>query len=337
MAYNKTTWKDRAVEKPKTFAKQDNPDGTITLIPSPGTIVEEGTPVNAANMNKIENKLEDLDTNKLGLSGVSYQAFIEKINAVALDGALGLFNEEYITSIGFQLFMYARFEGETSPFTNLKNQNTLNDCLMNSGSFAEIQASPSIKSLLESSSGGFAKYMAKVGGVDTSTINSIEDLANDSSAMSGIAANAELSIGIAQNSEVCSIFANSAIATEKMFGSSVFRMEMFENFQKCEIFLNNPISFNKLIDISTYQNNTGKNTTVVHTNNNSVILRSLQSYNLDYGTVNPPGTVGYTNEGGSGTVTTSGDLKIKAFGVYTSSGSRNNNTGTRTVNYIELV
>ena len=35
-------WKDRAVEKPRTFTIQNNPDGTVTLIPAPGTIVEPG-------------------------------------------------------------------------------------------------------------------------------------------------------------------------------------------------------------------------------------------------------------------------------------------------------
>lgn len=58
MAYEKTTWKDRAVERPRTFTIQNNPDGTITLIPAPGVIVEEGTTVNAVNMNKIENGIE---------------------------------------------------------------------------------------------------------------------------------------------------------------------------------------------------------------------------------------------------------------------------------------
>jgi hypothetical protein len=54
MAYTPTTWKDRSVEKPRTYNEVANGDGTITLNPSPGTIYEAGTPVNAANMNKIE-------------------------------------------------------------------------------------------------------------------------------------------------------------------------------------------------------------------------------------------------------------------------------------------
>lgn len=47
-------WQDRLVEKPRTFTIQNNPDGTITLIPAPGDIIQEGTPVNAAGLNGIE-------------------------------------------------------------------------------------------------------------------------------------------------------------------------------------------------------------------------------------------------------------------------------------------
>ncbi|KRQ86063.1 hypothetical protein ABG79_02195 [Caloramator mitchellensis] len=52
--YNKTLWKDRIVEKPRTYQVQNNSDGTITLIPTEGTIVEAGTPITAYNLNKIE-------------------------------------------------------------------------------------------------------------------------------------------------------------------------------------------------------------------------------------------------------------------------------------------
>jgi len=55
--YTPTQWKDRIVEKPRTFQVQNNPDSTITLIPAPGTVVQEGTPVNATNLNKLEQGL----------------------------------------------------------------------------------------------------------------------------------------------------------------------------------------------------------------------------------------------------------------------------------------
>jgi hypothetical protein len=54
MGYPVTEWKDRTVENPRTYTMLDNGDGTYTLIPAPGTVYEEGTPVSAALMNKIE-------------------------------------------------------------------------------------------------------------------------------------------------------------------------------------------------------------------------------------------------------------------------------------------
>lgn len=50
-------WQDRIVENPRTFTVQNNADGTITLIPAPGQIIQAGTPVNAANLNGIETDL----------------------------------------------------------------------------------------------------------------------------------------------------------------------------------------------------------------------------------------------------------------------------------------
>jgi hypothetical protein len=54
MPYTKTDWKDRIVQKPQTYTMVTNPDGTVTLTPAPGTVTQEGTPLNAANLNKIE-------------------------------------------------------------------------------------------------------------------------------------------------------------------------------------------------------------------------------------------------------------------------------------------
>lgn len=57
MAYTPTEWKDRIVQNPRTFQIQNNADGTVTLTPKPGTVVQEGTPVNATNLNNIEQGL----------------------------------------------------------------------------------------------------------------------------------------------------------------------------------------------------------------------------------------------------------------------------------------
>lgn len=65
MTYQKTTWKNKLVERPGTFTFRQNADGSVTLLPSEGKVIEAGTPVNAENMNKIENFLEELDKRKI--------------------------------------------------------------------------------------------------------------------------------------------------------------------------------------------------------------------------------------------------------------------------------
>lgn len=57
MAYTPTNWKDRDVQNPRTYSVRENEDGTVTLFDAPGEIYEQGTPVNAANLNKIEEEL----------------------------------------------------------------------------------------------------------------------------------------------------------------------------------------------------------------------------------------------------------------------------------------
>ena len=59
MAYEKMNWKDRIVERPNTFRAQNNPDGTVTLIPEPGTIIQAGTPLSATILNQREEKIKE--------------------------------------------------------------------------------------------------------------------------------------------------------------------------------------------------------------------------------------------------------------------------------------
>lgn len=52
MAYIKTEWKDRIVEYPNRYTDQN---GVVHILsPSPGIITEEGTPITAVDMNKLE-------------------------------------------------------------------------------------------------------------------------------------------------------------------------------------------------------------------------------------------------------------------------------------------
>jgi len=54
MVYERTIWKNREVEYPRRYIITDNGDGTVTIEPSPGNVLEPGTPIIASNMNNIE-------------------------------------------------------------------------------------------------------------------------------------------------------------------------------------------------------------------------------------------------------------------------------------------
>lgn len=57
--YTKTNWSDRVVQNPSTYTMRNNSDGTITLIPAPGTVQSSGTPIKAEYLNNIEKGIED--------------------------------------------------------------------------------------------------------------------------------------------------------------------------------------------------------------------------------------------------------------------------------------
>lgn len=54
MPYVPTNWVNREVEKPRTYILQNNGDGTTTLIPAEGDIINWGTPIIAENLNNME-------------------------------------------------------------------------------------------------------------------------------------------------------------------------------------------------------------------------------------------------------------------------------------------
>lgn len=87
MAYAKTTWKDRNVQYPNRFTKTDNADGTVTLNVAQGSIIEQGTPVNAANLNNIELGVEAIsDATYFKEVGGSATAITVNINTQLVDG-----------------------------------------------------------------------------------------------------------------------------------------------------------------------------------------------------------------------------------------------------------
>lgn len=68
MAYVKNTWRDQEVERPKTYEMTNNTDGSVTLTDSFGLVSELGTPVNADNMNHIEEGIAGCDLRKHNLT-----------------------------------------------------------------------------------------------------------------------------------------------------------------------------------------------------------------------------------------------------------------------------
>lgn len=98
MAYDKTIWKDRVVQRPRTYIETANPDGSITHIPSEGTVTEAGTPVNATNLNKIENELyrlgtQDASTSQKGIVQLIDNATSTSTSLVPTANALKVVND----------------------------------------------------------------------------------------------------------------------------------------------------------------------------------------------------------------------------------------------------
>lgn len=87
MAYSKTTWKDRNVQFPNRFTKIDNADGTTTLNVAQGSIIEQGTPVNATNLNNMELGIEAVsDATYFKEVGGSATAITVNLNTTLVDG-----------------------------------------------------------------------------------------------------------------------------------------------------------------------------------------------------------------------------------------------------------
>lgn len=59
MGYIPVSWKDRRVERPRTFTQVMNSDGSRTDTPAPGEIQEPGTQLSATNFNHVEDGILD--------------------------------------------------------------------------------------------------------------------------------------------------------------------------------------------------------------------------------------------------------------------------------------
>jgi hypothetical protein len=104
MAYIPTTWENREVEKPRTYTMTDNGDGTITLTPAEGQIFVTGTPLDAANLNHMEEGIEN-----------SVQRTADNL---VFDGELIVKKNITIDSIGYDLIFNAGRPNNTRIFWN---------------------------------------------------------------------------------------------------------------------------------------------------------------------------------------------------------------------------
>ncbi|MBQ6960881.1 MAG: hypothetical protein IJP78_07900 [Clostridia bacterium] len=59
ITYTAVNWKNRVVQRPRTYTETTNQDGSRTDTPAPGTVVQAGTPINQANLGKMEKGIAD--------------------------------------------------------------------------------------------------------------------------------------------------------------------------------------------------------------------------------------------------------------------------------------
>lgn len=95
MPYPQTDWKDHVPQYPQRVRLVDNGDGTYNIVPEPGEIVQQGTPMSATNFNNMEggigaaNSLADLLYSfmllKLGHSGKTLEGLDDELRAAISD------------------------------------------------------------------------------------------------------------------------------------------------------------------------------------------------------------------------------------------------------------
>ena len=57
--YDKYTWEDRIVARPRTYDHETNADDSVTHTPNPGEVIQTGTPIGAEKLNHMEQGIAD--------------------------------------------------------------------------------------------------------------------------------------------------------------------------------------------------------------------------------------------------------------------------------------
>lgn len=83
MAYKRKIWQDHVTEYNDRYTEVQNPDGSITHVPVEGTVIQQGTPQNAANFNNMEEGIFAAD------QLATEAARMAKVNSRGLDAVKG--------------------------------------------------------------------------------------------------------------------------------------------------------------------------------------------------------------------------------------------------------
>lgn len=81
LTYNMTNWKDQITQYPYKYTIINNSDGTVTLVPNNGTIIQAGTPIDAAHMNNMEQGIKNLYDN---LDSIKVDLTSQNLNIIGL-------------------------------------------------------------------------------------------------------------------------------------------------------------------------------------------------------------------------------------------------------------
>lgn len=84
--YTKKAWLDHFVTNPRTYTMVQNADGTVTLVPMFGAVIQQGTALNAENLNHLEQGVQDAHDDMSGflMEYNEYQDIIEELLALMI-------------------------------------------------------------------------------------------------------------------------------------------------------------------------------------------------------------------------------------------------------------
>lgn len=124
MAFKKKTWKDRITEFPtrRTLNKSDGSSEIVTVARAEGTVSQEGDAFNAANMNDLENRIDQAnnDLSKLINSGLSNFGRVTKIlDHVAISTSSKQFTLGDLSKYKFLFFESSTLNNSTCLTSNL--------------------------------------------------------------------------------------------------------------------------------------------------------------------------------------------------------------------------